>query len=141
MIRDRLLPVAACSILFLCTGHCFAQRYGTTRTPGYNQRATISPYVNLFNNNQGGVNNYFTLVRPLQRQQQFNQQQQIQTRNLQRQLAQPYGGGVSTGAIPIGAAGQGMLRQALPGVGQPATAASYFNYSHFYSTPLVGQRR
>lgn len=56
---------------------------------------TTSPYLNLLRTG-GGVPNYYTLVRPLQRQANFQQQvmqaerrQNIVNRELEQQLAQP----------------------------------------------------
>ena len=43
------------------------------RTPGYANRPTISPYVNLFRANNGGLNSYFSYVRPQLEVQQFMQ--------------------------------------------------------------------
>ena len=119
---------------FSCVHESAAQR-----VPGYAQRATLSPYVNLFNNNQGGVNNYFTFVRPLQQQARINQQQAMQNRMFERQLMGP-----TNSLYPQQGAAQfpqGMLRPANVGVGQPSTAATYFNYSHFYNVPPTTRRR
>lgn len=130
MIR-YCLPLVALTLLVLASNESFAQR-----VPNFNRRPTISPYVNLFNNNQGGVNNYFSFVRPIQRQQQFNQQQLRENRFLQRQLSQP-----PQAQIPSGQLQSGMLRAGSQGIGQPSQAAGYFNYSHFYSVPAVSRRR
>lgn len=112
---------------------CHAQR----RIPRSQTTPTISPYVNLFNANTGGVNNYFNFVRPqLQYNQQMNQfarqsafnyayQQQYAT---QQQIA-----------IQQAVTDQLML---VPRTGMGARAAvagSYFNYGGFYNRPLTGQ--
>lgn len=47
-------------------------------------KPTVSPYLNLGRFNDGGLPNYYSLVRPLNRQQQFNQQAD----RLQRQQSQ-----------------------------------------------------
>lgn len=137
MTRPALLAIA---VLFVATlAHdCNAQRRATSRVPNYLQSPTISPYVNLFNNNQGGVNNYFSFVRPMQRQQQINQFQFNQSRMMQRQMTQP--GQSSAPVIIVGSDVQGMLRPSAAGMGQPAAAATFFNYSHFYSAPTSGFR-
>ena len=55
-------------IAFICgamlalasTPAAMAQR----RVPGFVNRPALSPYVNLFQSNNGGLNSYFTFVRP-----------------------------------------------------------------------------
>lgn len=136
-----ILPLVALSFVFLSGTN---QEANAQRVPNYNRRPTVSPYINLFNNNQGGTNNYFSFVRPQQQQAQFNQQQFVQNQNFrQQQQFSPnfnqqsqlqFGGGQATG--------QGMLRQGNRGIGTPSTAASYFNYSHFYPVQQnTGRRR
>ena len=70
--------------LFLVAGG--EQEAHAQRVPNYNRRATVSPYINLFNSNQGGVNNYLSFVRPMQQQARFNQMQSNENRFLQQQL-------------------------------------------------------
>lgn len=132
MIRYSL-PVAVAITLAVSVGSSEAQR-----VPNYNRRPTISPYVNLFNNNQGGVNNYFSFVRPMQQQARINRQQYQQQQFLEQQLIQP---GMGQPMMAPGGFQAGMLRAGSQGVGQPATAASYFNYSHFYTMPNILRRR
>lgn len=117
------------------------------RVPGYSQRPTVSPFIN-FNSNQGGVNNYFSFVRPLQQQARINQQQLGQNMMLQQQLNQQsygqYGMGqvgpqrISLGVQPAGQ--QPLFRPAAQGIGYPKTSATYFNYSHFYPVPQTQRR-
>lgn len=136
---SRCLSLSILLVLFFGLDDTFAQR----RVSSFNNRPPISPYVNLFNNNTGGVNNYFQFVRPLQQQSRINQQQFNQTTRLQRQLLQPNQGNL--GAAPFSQNGNGMLRQGAQGIGMPAQAATYFNYSHFYAIPQtqggLGNRR
>ena len=108
------------------------------RTPNFNRRPAFSPLINLFNNNQGGINNYFQFVRPQLEQARFNQRQQAQNQLLQQQLMNPAlgGGGLQPGFIQPGMAGGGLLRPAGGGLIQPTTHATYFNYSHFYGRPV-----
>lgn len=105
----------------------------TPRTP------TISPYVNLFRGDAGGVNNYFGLVRPQQRQIAFNrnqltenrrleQQSQLNRRMLTQQPSQP--GQATSGSQP--------LRMLRPTIASPVSAATYLNYSGFYNAPGLG---
>lgn len=109
------------------------------RVPNFSRRPTVSPYVNLFNNNQGGVNNYLSFVRPMQQQARFNQMQSNENRFLQQQLLNRQQGFGNSQIQVGGAAPQGMLRQGAQGAGMPSTAATYFNYSHFY--PVQQQNR
>lgn len=120
-----------------------AERAEAQRVPNLNRRPTVSPLINLFNSNQGGVNNYFSFVRPLQQQQRLNQQQLNQSARLQQQLNRPgqFGGG---GPITLGpqlGGQQSMLRQAPQGVGAPSTAATFLNYSHYYPPQRLRQRQ
>lgn len=136
------LPVVALSFVVLFGTN---QEVNAQRVPNYNRRPTVSPYINLFNNNQGGTNNYFSFVRPMQQQARVNQQQYTDNQYLQQQQQFRSGPGMAQnnqlqfGGMPNG---QGMLRQGSRGIGMQSTAATYFNYSHFYQTPrTVGRRR
>lgn len=62
------LPIACLTVLLICGG-LHAQR----RTPGFVNRPTLSPYLNLFRANNGGLNSYFAYVRPQLEVQQFVQ--------------------------------------------------------------------
>ncbi len=134
----RFSQFAACvgiCILFATCADANAQR-----TPNVGRRPTVSPLINLFNPNQGGINNYFSFVRPLQRQARLNQQQFNQNQLLQQQLAnqqfnQGGAGRLTIGLQPQAGGVQGMFRPAAQGVGMPSTAATYFNHSHFYPVP------
>lgn len=129
------LPIAVAITFAVCVESSEAQRI-----PNYSRRATVSPYINLFNNNQGGVNNYFSFVRPMQQQARINQQQFSRDQFLQQQITQPtmMQPSMATGGMN---GGNGMLRAGSQGIGQPSTAASYFNYSHFYTMPRTMRRR
>ena len=80
MIRS-CLPIACLLTLFVVSD-ANAQR----RIPNYTRGNTLSPYINMFRGNTGGINNYFSLVRPMQAQSRFNQMQMTQDRRLQQQL-------------------------------------------------------
>lgn len=123
------------TILFVGIGEATAQRI-----PGYTRRPTISPYIQLFNSNQGGINNYFSFVRPMQQQMQMNQQQAVENRYLQQQVIDNRAammGGINP-LDPV--AGQGMMRPSNVGVGQPSVSATYFNYSHYFNQPVNMQQ-
>ena len=136
MFRSLVLGVGLLLVLSTA-GEAKAQQ----RVPNYSRRPTVSPFINLFNSNQGGVNNYFSFVRPLQQQARINQQQFNQNARLQRQIQQ--GGTFATSSpITLGVnPTQGMLRPGVQGTGTPSTAASFMNYSHFYPVPQGRTRR
>lgn len=143
MFRCLQINLIAGLLFFVVATESEAQR-----VPGYSRRPTVSPYINLFNSNQGGVNNYFSFVRPLQQQAQFNQQQLNQNLLLQQQMGQQaYGqfgmGQVGRQQISLGiqpAGQQPLFRPAAQGMGAPSTSATYFNYSHFYPVPQTQRR-
>lgn len=111
----------------LITGHAVTQ----SRAQGVRRyqpaTPTLSPYLNLLGR-EGVLPNYYSLVRPQQQQEQFNQQsmafrrqQQVTNQLLERQLAQP------SGIIPTGSAG-GFLTEGRRGAG-------FQNTSHFFQPP------
>ncbi len=61
---------------------------GSKPFSGFSQGSAISPYLNLFRVDQNGLEgfNYSTLVQPMLRQQQFNQQQQVENQMTNRRL-------------------------------------------------------
>lgn len=141
MFRFLSFSVVVLVGLSLAADQANAQR----RVPNYSRRPTVSPYINLFNSNQGGVNNYFSFVRPLQQQAQVNQQQFNQNARLQQQVfnqqqAAQFGTGQITLGAPVGGV-PSMLRPGAQGVGMPSTAATFFNYSHYYPVPQQGRAR
>ena len=80
-------------------------------------RPTVSPYLNLFRNNNGPLPNYYSLVRPQlqqidnqRRQQAINTQQQTQIQNLNR----------------------GLLQISSPQIAPTGGGSTFRNYSHFY---------
>ena len=82
-----------------------SRRGRTNAVPRYQPPTpTVSPYLNLLRP-EGPIPNYYALVRPLQRQEQFNRQtmafqerQAQEVERLQRQFAQPQ-------VLPTGTAG------------------------------------
>jgi len=80
---------------------------------GLNSRPTVSPYLNLVNNNDPNLTNYQSLVRPQVNQQRVNSQQASQINRLE---AKP---------PSSGNAGSESLRS----TGHQAT---WNNYSHYY---------
>ena len=129
MIR-YILPAV---LTVLCVG---ISESNAQRIPSFNQRPAVSPYIQLFNNNQGGINNYFSFVRPQQQQQRFNQQQMMQNRMLQQQAF----GGMGGGNFSMNQQTSGLLRPTNAAGMQPTAPASYFNYSHYYNQPVNMQQ-
>ena len=126
-----------------CLVSCFLVADASAqRLPGYQRGNTISPYFNLLRGSNfggGGAFNYFTLVRPMQNQQRFNQMQMSMDQRFQQQLMMmnpanqfgPQAYGPTAGAPSI-------LHPGSQGFGQATTAASFFNYSHYYGVPNTG---
>ncbi len=83
MLRTGLVLLVAFSSLFVVQ-EATAQR----RVPYYKRRPTISPYVNLFRSDNGGIYNYFTWVRPQLEFQQFREQTDRQLAQQRQQVAQ-----------------------------------------------------
>ena len=86
----RILLLGCLTTLWACSGIAEAQR----RTPGYQSRPVISPYINLFRGDNAGLNSYFSVVRPQQMMNSYiretnydfqAQQQLIDQRSLQLQ--------------------------------------------------------
>ena len=137
MVR-LLISVLAFLVLLSASTDAQAQRVPMRRT-------TLSPYLNLFRGNTGGVNPFFTFVQPALNQQQFIQQQTRQNLRLQQQILTNQAGlaGPFAGQLPPG---QSIVAPLQTGVGSTRAPASYFNYSHYYGVPtrgpgLVIQRR
>lgn len=97
---------------------------------GYSQyqpaSPTVSPYLNLFNSNNGFLPNYHTFVRPMVNQQQVNRQleQTIRRQNESiRSLQGKFSVNSAAGGGPTGVHGR------------------FRNYSHFYSSRSGGGSR
>ena len=81
-------------------------------------RPTVSPYLNLLSQNNPGVSNYLTLVRPQleAREQQVRQQAQINQIQRQVQRGQP-------GGVPVRGSSE------IRGTGHETV---FMNYLHYY---------
>ncbi len=112
-MRTLLVGGTACILTLAWAGAAFAQGFGTFPT-GHSDNPngpTVSPYLNLLQNNQvGSVSNYQSLVKPLIDQHSAIQRQGNSLSRLQQQ--------VMTGAVGGGA-----------GTGH---TSFFMNYSHFY---------
>lgn len=91
----RMLAAIRLAVVLLVAtaiaGSAFGQGHGRAPTasqvPHYTpQSPTVSPYLNLLNRNGGPASNYYGLVRPLQRQQSFNEAQSQATSYQEQQL-------------------------------------------------------
>lgn len=82
-------------------------------------RQPVSPYLNLYRNDAGPLNNYQTLVRPQLAQQSVNQIQQSEISKLQQQAT------VSGDRTSVGAR-------------QTGHATRFQHYSHFYPPKRAG---
>ncbi|MEX0679721.1 MAG: hypothetical protein WD063_21810 [Pirellulales bacterium] len=113
-MRPAMLGLALAAIFLLAPQSAIAQYGGTYMGRADNPVGpTVSPYLNLLQNNGFGVTNYQSLVKPLINQGNAIQQQGHSIGNLQRQVSQQ-------------AYGAGGTRR---GTGH----ATYFmNYGHYY---------
>jgi len=129
-----------CALFAAVADPALAQR----RVPGYRNRSTVSPYLGYFQGNTGGLNSYFTFVRPQQRFNQFAQQQQQQVYQLgqslqmqQRMLLDPY----SNNNLQLTGAQDGLgtlqMRPTSPTTARLASPhATYFSHAHYYNYPI-----
>jgi hypothetical protein len=121
MIRKAL--VLGGLLIGLLATDARAQRPGQTPPARYQpSRPTVSPYLNLFRQNEGPLPNYHSLVRPQlqnieneRRQQAINIQQQTEIRTLNR----------------------GLSRIAQPAAASTGGGGTFRNFSHYY--PSMGR--
>jgi len=127
--RMMLLAISVFEMTFCLSDACHAQvaRY-QPRTP------TISPYLNLTRFDNGGLPNYYSLVRPQLQQQRFNSQAQ-RTVNLQEQQINTLQAEVKTGATAPAATGGGSWFM------QPAKQARFLDSSRYFPTPTRPRQR
>jgi hypothetical protein len=98
------------------------------------QSPTVSPYLNLTRFNNGGLPNYFALVRPQLQQRQFNVQEQTLLRNQERQIIDLQND-VQRGLAAPAATG------AASWFMTPGTQAKYLDTTRFYPEPSFRGRR
>ena len=120
MISRAVLFVVAALALLTAPGSAFGQYNGglyTGRSDNPNG-PTVSPYLNLLNNNNqlNGMPTYQSLVRPLLDQQSAIQRQGNSLQRLQQQVNTPGGGGSGAGR-------------------STGHSTSFMYYSHFYPAP------
>jgi len=120
MRRLTLVSAIALAIGLCCSvGDAQAQYKGGSRPfDAQARRPSVSPYMNLINNNTGVATNYQSLVRPQIDQQNYNSHSSSAIKNLQRQTN-------SLQRAKSGSEGNQKLRPT-------GHAAMRQNYSHFY---------
>jgi hypothetical protein len=99
----------------------FAARSAEAQAPFSNttaSRPTVSPYLNLLNQNTSGTSNYYTLVRPQIQAREEILRQQAQINQIQRQVQRGQPGGV-----PVRGS------QEIRGTGHET---AFMNYLHYY---------
>ncbi len=86
-IAARIWRIVAALLIVALACPAYGQRQGQNQVPRYTpQSPTVSPYLNLLSRNGSAAGNYFGLVRPLQRQQGFNQNTQLQSYGQQEEI-------------------------------------------------------
>jgi len=126
-----LLVILICGFAWAQGELASAQGYLARRAPAQRAgryrptRPTMSPYLNLLRNNNGAIPNYYSFVRPQQRQKEFNRREQI-LRSKQAHTLGKIQNSIQQGQAPIHATGTGS------GFMQPGTRSTFMNSSHYY---------
>jgi len=128
-----LLAILICGLAWAQGEMASAQK--TAQRPGRYQptRPTMSPYLNLLRRDVSAVPNYYSFVRPQQRQLEFNRQEQM----LRRKQAHTLGkiqNDIQLGQAPIHSTGTGS------GFMQPGSRSTFMNSSRYYSQSGGGRR-
>ena len=97
------------------------------------RRPTTSSYLNLTRRSTGALPNYYSLVRPAQRQREFNRQEQA-IRSQQAGALQRLQNQVQVGLRPAGATGK------RSGFMVPSSRSSFGNSSQYFRTNNGGGR-
>lgn len=132
------IAIASVALLFACGS---AEAQVQRRVPGYVNRPTISPYVNLFQSNNGGLNSYFSFVRPrLRLDQEIRQQNQMLRDN---QLAVQRESVMIQQSIEQAAEATLMQRPTSSAAAFRRPAGTFMNFSTFYpsNTNTIQPRR
>ena len=132
MTSQRMLSlwVAAYGFTLFFTSASFGQqvRRYQPKTP------TVSPYLNLLRFNDSGLPNYYSLVRPQQRQRAFNNQSRL----LSRRQAITVGrlqNDFQKGRLPIAPTGTGSWFM------KTSARSTFLDTSRFYPQTTLGTRR
>ena len=119
--RPWLLGLAILVVCSVVNSECLAQRSSRYEPSS----PTVSPYLNLLRRDSGGVPNYYSFIRPQQRQQTANSRQQIVNQQIGRALERQqdellqFGDQMQSQIAPTGA------------------GSVFLNFSHYY---LPGRR-
>ena len=128
-LRTLVLASAMAAVCLILTGNCEAQwRRYEPPSP------TTSPYLNLTRLDNGGLPNYFALVRPQIQQRQINLQNQAQLRLQERQIIR-LENEVQRGMNVAGATGSSSWFMV------PGNSVKFLDTTQFYPAPNIPQRR
>jgi len=132
MLANCKIPLIVAVLLFTAgTGNekCFAQmrRYRPTRP-------TTSSYLNLTRLNTGAIPNYYSLVRPAQRQREINLQEQA-LRKQQASALHRLQNDVQQGLLPV--AGTGKRGRFL----SPSSRSRFGTSRQYFRTNIIGTGR
>jgi hypothetical protein len=137
MTGKSLIPLICVSAAMLMAGsEAEAQR----RLPGFVNKPAISPYVNLFQGNNGGLNSYFSFVRPRMEMDAYvrqSTQRQAMTRQFIEQETQQIQNSLQ---MAIEEPGLG-LRPTSTNTARFRPAGGFMNYSTFYPQRAPSARR
>ncbi|MCA9150714.1 MAG: hypothetical protein KDA92_15485 [Planctomycetales bacterium] len=131
-----LLAIAGCCLVLATVDTASAQR----RTPGYANRPALSPYVNLFQANNGGLNSYFSFVRPRQEMDKF-MRQQSQRNYMQQQFVAQEAYQIQRTIEDTLEENQLQLRPTSSGNAMRRPAARYMQFSPFFPNGGTVQAR
>lgn len=109
------------------------------RTPGFVNKPALSPYVNLFQGNNGGLNSYFSFVRPrleLDNYVRQTNQRQAMTRQFIEQEAQMIQNSLQTALED-----PGLSLRPTSTTARFRPAGGFMNYSTFYPQRAPTTRR
>ena len=134
--RHRFPVSAAACLTIALLGTCVSHAQGQQRVPHFRRTPAVSPYVTLYGNNNGGSNVYLGLVRPIQNQAQFRQNQMSRDAAFQQQLNRDR----TTLPLRVMELQQSLQMRPATGFGQASTAASFMNFSHYYGQPISSLR-
>ncbi len=127
------IVLAVWSTVVFCGESSHAQR----RVPHYQRTPTMSPWINLFRTDSSGSSNYFGLVRPQQRLQQFANQTR-RAEQLQRDMNFAAGNTFNQLENTLE---QSLLQQRPAGRSQTVMrAGTFMDYSRFFPQSAVIRR-
>ena len=120
-----LLGLAILAVCLIVNSECYAQRSSRYEPSS----PTVSPYLNLLRRDSGGVPNYYSFIRPQQRQQTVNNRQRVVNQQIGRALQRQqdellqFGDQMQTQITPTG------------------SGSVFLNFSHYYFAPGRRDRR